>query len=176
MLYSSLSTFADSTSGIGALGIDWRAFVIQLVSFLLAFWVLKRFAFTPIVRVMEQRRATIESGVTLGEEMKQKQAELDQTVDATLQQARRDADAILAQAKEDAREAGAAIEAKTQKKIDDMLAAAHDQIRQDTMRARQALEGELVELISDATEAIIEEKVDTRKDASLLQKALKGSE
>ena len=36
------------------------------------------------------------------------------------------------------------------------------------------LEKELVGLISDATEAIIEEKVDARKDAQIIERALKG--
>jgi len=165
----------STTSGIGALGIDWKAFVIQLVTFVLAFWVLKRYAFTPIINIMEERRKTIESGVTIGEEMQKKQAELDDKVDATLQKARGQADTIIADARETAKAAGAEVEAKTQKKVQNMLAEAEDRISQDSKRARQQLEGELVGLVAEATEAIIDEKVDAKKDAALIDKALKGS-
>src|SRR4051794_40964544 len=101
MLQLSHTIFAaeSNASGIGALGVDGKAFVIQLITFLLAFWVLKRYAFTPILKVMEQRRQTIDSGVKLGEEMKQKQAELDSQIAKSLQEARREADGIIAEAR-----------------------------------------------------------------------------
>ncbi|MCA9325625.1 F0F1 ATP synthase subunit B [Candidatus Saccharibacteria bacterium] len=172
-----LTQFAAETSeasGIGALGIDLKAFVIQLITFLLAFWVLKRFAFTPIIKVMDERRQTIESGVTLGEEMQKKTAELDAKVEATLQKARQEADGIIADAQDAAKQSGAAIEAKAQTKAKSLLAEAEDRIVQDTQRARQKLEGELAGLVAEATEAIIDEKVDAKKDADLIDKALKG--
>ena len=71
-----LTQFADSTSGIGALGLDWKAFIIQLITFVLAFFILKRYAFVPIGKIMQQRRETIESGVKLGEKMQKDQIEL----------------------------------------------------------------------------------------------------
>ena len=51
---------------------------------------------------------------------------------------------------------------------------ADERIASDTARARKQLEGEIVGLISDATEAIIGEKVDASKDKQLIDKALKG--
>src|SRR5437868_5329897 len=100
-----ISNFADNSSGLGALGVDGKAFLIQLVTFLLAFWVLKRYAFKPILKVLNERRETIERGVSLGEEMKQERAKLEQEVGKTLHQARRQADEILATANDAAREA-----------------------------------------------------------------------
>jgi len=61
---------AETSSGIGALGVDGRALVIQLVTFALAYWVLRRFAFKPILKVLQDRRDLIESGVQIGEQMK----------------------------------------------------------------------------------------------------------
>lgn len=174
-LIAPVTQFAsESSSGIGALGIDFKAFVIQLITFLLAFWVLKRFAFTPIMKIMDERRKTIESGVTIGEEMRKKQAELDAKVDATLQKARQEADGIIADAQEAAKTVGAELEAKAKKKADNLLIEAEGRIEQDSKRARQQLEGELAGLVAEATEAIIDEKVDAKKDAVLIDKALKG--
>lgn len=165
---------AESSSGIGALGIDGKAFLIQLVTFVLAFWVLQRYAFKPILKVMEQRRKTIESGVVLGEEMQKKQAELAAQVEETLARARKDADGIIADARDAAKVVGAELEAKAKKRADDLVASAEDRIAQDTKRARTKLEKELVGLVSEATEAIIGEKVDAKKDAALIDAALKG--
>jgi F-type H+-transporting ATPase subunit b len=172
-LTSLLTQFAESSSGIGALGIDVEAFIIQLITFLLAFWVLEHFAFKPIVKIMRQRRETIENGVKLGEKMKQEEAKLAAQVDETLHKARQEADQIIATAQDSGRDAIREAEEKARQKADGIVAEAESRIVQETARARKQLESEVVGLISDATEAIIDEKVDAKKDAQLIERALK---
>jgi F-type H+-transporting ATPase subunit b len=171
-MFTGLTQFAEGSSGIGALGVDGKALIIQLVSFVLAFWVLKKWAFGPIVHMMDERRKTIESGVELGEKMKKEQAELERKVAEMLQHARSEADGIIAQAQESGREAIREAEDKARDKASGILKEAEERIASETVRARKKLESELVELISDATEAIIGEKVDAKKDAQLIDRAL----
>lgn len=173
MIVTALTQFGDSSSGVGALGINAQAFLIQLATFLLAFLILKRFAFKPILKVLRERRELIESGVTLGEKMRQQEVELEQKVSAALHSARKQADEIVSQAEDQARQTVQAAEDKARDKAAGVMAEAERRIAQDTVRARKNLEGDIVGLISDATEAIIEEKVDSRKDAALIDKALK---
>lgn len=170
---TSISQFADSSSGIGALGIDGKAFVIQLVTFVLAFWVLQRFAFKPIVKLMDERRKTIESGVKLGEKMRKDEAAMEAKVEETLHAARQQADSIIAAAQDSGRQAIRDAEEKAHEKAAGILDEAEARIAQETVRARKGLEKELVNLISEATEAIIDEKVDAKKDAQLIERALK---
>ncbi len=165
--------FGDSSSGLGALGLDGRAFIIQLITFVLAFLVLKRYAFTPIIKVLTERRETIDSGVKLGEDMKKELVELEAKVENTLHEARSKADGIVAAAQDTARDTVREAEAKAHDKADTIIAEAKERTVQDVSRARQQLEHELVGLISDAIEAIIDEKVDAKKDAALIDKALK---
>ncbi len=166
------SQFADSSSGIGALGVDGKALVIQLVTFGLAFLVLQRWAFKPIMQMLETRRQTIESGVNLGEQMKKDQAAFETKVGKELQLAREKADAIVAEAHDAARDTVREAEDKAREKAAVILNEADARIATDTQRARKQLEGELVNLISDATEAIIEEKLDDKKDAALIDRVL----
>jgi F-type H+-transporting ATPase subunit b len=172
-LTTAITQFGDSASGLGSLGLDGKAFIIQLVTFLLAFWVLKRYAFGPIAKVMEQRRKTIEEGVQLGEQMKKEKTELEAKVADELANARSEADGIIAAAQDTSRGIVREAEDKASEKAAGILKAADERIVADTKRARKQLEGELVGLISDATEAIIGEKVDAKKDAQLIDKALK---
>lgn len=172
-MISHLSNFAESSSGLGALGVDGKAFVIQLITFVLAFLILKRYAFKPIIKVLDARRETIESGVQLGEEMKQERAKLDGEIEKALQDGRQKADAIIAGAQDTAKATIHEAEDKAKVKADNIIKEAESRITQDTARARKQLEGELVGLISDATEAIIDEKVDAKKDAQLIERSLK---
>lgn len=168
-----ISFVADSSSGIGALGVDGKALVIQLITFVLAYLVLRKWAFGPIMRVLSERRQTIEKGVKLGEEMQKKQAALEARVATALSAARAQADSILAGAHDEARDMLREAEEDAHAKAETVLKDAENRIAQDTQRARQKLEKELVGLISEATEAIIEEKVDTKKDAELIDRALR---
>jgi F-type H+-transporting ATPase subunit b len=165
---------AEEASGIGALGIDAKAFIIQLITFVLAFLVLQRYAFKPILKIMEQRRKTIEDGVRIGEDMKKQQAELDKQVADELAKARAEADGVIAVAHDAARQVAAEAETKAQKKTDVMLKEAKSRIEQEESRSRKRIMNDVVGLISEATEAIIDEKVDATKDAQLIDKALKG--
>jgi F-type H+-transporting ATPase subunit b len=173
-MLQSLLIFGDSSSGLGALGFDGSAFVIQLITFVLAYLVLRRYAFGPILRILSERRETIESGVKLGEQMSREKANLEQQVAEALHAARQQADIIISGAQDMARQAILEAEDKAREKAADILKEADSQITQDTARARQQLEKELVGLVADATEAIIQEKVDTKKDAVLIERALKG--
>lgn len=165
---------ADNSSGIGALGIDGQALLIQLVTFILAFLVLRRYAFKPILKVLQERRDTIDKGVTLGEEMQKERAKLDKTVASELHAARTKADGILAEASDTARATVREAEERARSKGDGIVKDAEERAAQEVKRARKALESELVGLISDATEAIIDEKVDAQKDAQLIDRALAG--
>lgn len=171
-MISHVTQFADSSGGIGALGVDGKAFIIQLITFLLAFWILKRYAFTPIIRLMDERHKTIDEGVRLGEKMKHDEAALQAKIADELTEARKSADGILVQANENARDTVREAEDKARDKAAGILKDAEERIATDTVLARKKLEGELVGLISDATEAIIGEKVDAKKDAALIDKAL----
>lgn len=167
-----LTQFGAESSGISALGLDGKALIIQLITLLLAYFVLRRYAFEPIGRVLRERRETIEKGVKLGEEMQKERAELDKQVDARLQAARKQADGIVAEAEAAARQTQRDAEDKAREKADGIVADAHVRAEQDTKNLRKALEKELIGLVSEATEAIIDEKVDASKDAALIDRAL----
>ncbi|HET7529128.1 MAG TPA: F0F1 ATP synthase subunit B [Candidatus Saccharimonadales bacterium] len=169
-----ITQFGDSSSGIGALGLNLTSFLIQLGTFIIAFWVLRKWAFKPILKVLNERRETIEQGVTLGERMKKEQAEMEQRVAEALQGARQEADKIIADASDRGRQIIADAEAKAKEKSEGIIASAEERISQDVKLARSNLEKELVGLVAEAAEAIIDEKVDAKKDASLIDRALKG--
>lgn len=165
---------ADSSSGIGALGISGSSFLIQLLTFVFAYLVLRKYAFKPILKVLGERRETIESGVRLGEEMQKERAQLEAKVKTALADARKQADGIIADASDAARDMVRAAEDKARSKADSIVADATTRTEQDAQRVRKQIEKEVVSLISEATEAIIDEKLDDKKDAALIDRVLKA--
>jgi F-type H+-transporting ATPase subunit b len=174
-MISSVTQIAASSSGIGALGFNAKDFLIQLITFILAFLVLRRYAFGPIIKLLNERREVIEEGVRVGEQMKKDEADLEAKVEKTLHETRVKADSILAEAQDNGRQVIKEAEDKAKTKADGIIEAAESRIEQETESARQKLEKELVGLVADATEAVVKEKVDAKKDAQLIERSLKES-
>ena len=175
-MLTNITTLAASESGgsgLSALGVDAKAFIIQLITFVLVFFVLKKYAFKPILKILAERRETIEAGVALGEEMRREKSQTEQKMTDMLQEARKGADEIISNANDTGREAIKEAEEKAKLKADSIVEEAHRRIDQDAARVRKQLESELVGLVADATEAVIEEKVDAKKDEALIKRALK---
>jgi F-type H+-transporting ATPase subunit b len=172
-MFQVLTNFSDvNSSGLAALGVNGGDFLIQLISFILVFLLLKKFAFKPIIKVMSERKNLIESGVKLGEDMKKKSAELEEEISTKLHEARLDADKIISSAQQEARQLVVLAEESAKEKVEQISNEAQERIKRDTAQARKQLEKELVGLISEATEAIIDEKVDAKKDAQLIDRVL----
>lgn len=164
---------AGGGSPLAALGVDGKTLVFQLITFLLVFWLLKRFAFKPITNMLKKRRQTIDDGVRMGLEMEKEKAKLDDQVAETMRKARHEADQIIATAHKEGREIVRDAEKAAQRKADTLLTDMEDRLEEERAQARKRLEKELVGLVSDATETIVGEKVDAKKDKELVERAMK---
>jgi len=167
-----IGSASEEPQGIAALGLDPLAILAQAATFLLLFFIVKKFALDKIVKTLEERRKTIDDGVRLGREMEAEKERLSEEISKELHKARIEADKIIAASREeasgilhDAQEAAA-------RKTDAMLADAHAKIEEDILRARDGLQKEMLNLVAEATAIITEEKLDTKKDMSLLERAL----
>jgi F-type H+-transporting ATPase subunit b len=161
-------------SGIAALGFDPKAFLIQLVTFLLIFYILKRFAFGRIVDLLEKRRKTIEDGVTMSAKMAQEKEKLDREISKIRAETRKDAEQLLDDTKAQATTILKEAETNAAERANQIIEEARAKIDDETARARRKLEKELVGLVVEATEAVTREKLDAKKDGALITEALKG--
>ena len=174
MLFAAEEAAAESGSPLAALGVDGKSFLFQIITFLFVFLLLKRFAFKPISKLLADRRRTIDDGVKMGLKMEKEKSKLDEQVAAAMRDARAEADKIIAIAHKEARDVIREAEKGATRKVEAMLADAEVRIEEENAVAKRRLEKDLVGLVSEATEAIVGEKVDTGKDTELVKKALKG--
>ncbi len=175
-LLTTITHFAEAAteekSGIAVLGIDVKVILLQAGTFLLLFLIIKKFALKNIVSTLEQRRQTIDKGVELGLEMEKKKAEFDEELKKLHIAARSSADEIIANANKEAGDIIKAGESSAASKVDQMLKDAEARIEREMSKARADLKHEMLGLVAEATEVIIEEKLDAKKDESLIGRAL----
>ncbi|MBP7767046.1 F0F1 ATP synthase subunit B [Candidatus Saccharibacteria bacterium] len=158
----------------GILGVNGGAFVIQIVTFLFVFAILKKFAFNKIVKLLDERHKTINSGVRMGLEMEKEKLKFEEELAKTMRDARHEADEIIAAANKDARAAVREAEISGQKKADAILVDAELRAAEESKQARLKLEKDIVGLVGEATEVIVGDKVDSVKDTEIIRKAMKG--
>jgi F-type H+-transporting ATPase subunit b len=58
-------------------GIDWKIMLAQLINFAVVFFVLKKFAYKPILNLLDARKKKIEDGLTFAEKAKNELASIE---------------------------------------------------------------------------------------------------
>ncbi len=164
---------AEAPSGLAALGLDGKAFVIQLITFLLVYLVLKKFVFDRVVDLLEKRRTTIEEGVTLTTEMQAEKEKLEQDIAQAHKDVRKQADELIAASQDQASDIVKQAQESASEKPEKILPEAPQKIEEETMRARQKLEKDMVELVITATEQVTKEKLTADKDRTLISTVIK---
>lgn len=162
----------EEAGGISALGLDPFALLAQTITFLVLFWVIKKFALEKIVNTLEERRKKIDDSVRLGEELEAERGVLQMKVEKALKEARSRADEIVAEAHHEAGEIAKQSEEEAAARVSRLLDEAHQRIEDDMARARTQLEKDMLRLVADATSIILEEKIGPEKDEQLIKKAL----
>ncbi len=173
-LYFAAET-ATEHAETGILGFSLESFIIQIVAFILVFILLKKFAFDRIVKILDDRYKVIDEGVRHGQQMKAEREKFERETGKIAREARHQADEIIGDAQKEARDIIRDAEKAANKKSDIILKDAEARIAEEAEHAKRKLEKDIAGLVSEATEALVEEKVDTKKDAELIDKAIKRS-
>lgn len=163
----------ESAGGVAALGLNWQSFLFQLVTFVIVFVILRQFVLKKLFAVLESRRSTVDDSLKHAAETEKKLKAVEADITVMLGEARKQADDIIAASHKEAVNMVEAAEAKAAKRADHIVAEARAQLANDITKARADLKAETATLIAAATEKIISEKLDAKKDASLIDRALK---
>jgi len=159
-----------------ALGIDWKLLVEQAVAFLILVFILAKFVYPPLIKAIDGRRAQIEAGLEEAKESQEALAKAEVKVAELIEQARKDADDIIARSHQEATSMVSDAEDKAKQRADQIVQDARAQLASDVTKERAALKSYTIQLVAQATEHIIGEKLDAQKDERLIKKAMAGQE
>ena len=148
-------------------GITWPKFIAQVILFLLVYWVLNKYAFGPVLKMLTERRRRIEEGQHNAERIKRQLAEAELRYQEVLRKANEDATRLL----EEARTSSDAISQKQlQQAIKDaegIIAKAQDTIVQERNKMVSEVKKEMVDLVVKTTAKVVG-KVITPEDQKRL--------
>ncbi len=169
---SELTDIAKSTAT--TFGVDWPHFIAQVISFSIVAALLYRFAYKPILQVLEERRERIAEGLANADKIKLELAQTEATRQEVLAQANQQANQLI----EEAHAAAARVqEQETQRAIaeaEQIITRARETAVQDHARMLSELKREIGQLVV-ATTAKVSGKVLTPEDQQrLIQEANQG--
>ncbi|MDD5200028.1 MAG: F0F1 ATP synthase subunit B [Terrimicrobiaceae bacterium] len=148
-------------------GVSWPKLLAQIIIFVTLYLTLQKFAFGPIIKVLEERRRRIEEGQANAEKIKQQLAEAEKHYEEIIQKANAEGQHLI----DEARKSG---EALTQKQAQEairqaegIIAKARADIEIERNRVESEVRGQMVSLVV-ATTAKVTGKVLTPADQERL--------
>ncbi len=136
---------------------------VQLVAFLIVFFTLKKFAWKPLLRIIQSRRERFENEWGSIEKTKRDVATLKQDYQTHLQKIEEEARAKMQEALQEGRRVAREIQEKARAESQDSFEKAKTNLEIEVQKARISLRHEIAELSIHVAEKILSEKLDTAK-------------
>jgi F-type H+-transporting ATPase subunit b len=144
-----------------------------IITFAIAVFVLWKYAFGPLQRIMDERRQGIQDSITAAEETRAEAARLLEEYKETLTKVRGEAEEIL----ERSRKAGETVKAEIMTEARDQaertLARAHEQIERDTLAAVLQIKTQAADLTLLAAEKVATRSLTGADHRRLIEEALR---
>ena len=169
------SSEAVASGGIGAIGIDLRSLILQIVNFAILLLLLKKFAYKPILDVLEARRLKIDESIKNARDIEATKLALDKKKEAILKETYAKAQTILEQSKKQAAEIIADTEKTAAVRDKQLLSVSQAKIEQEAKKVREELLNETATFVSLATEKVLNHKLTEHTDAALIRDAIQAT-
>jgi F-type H+-transporting ATPase subunit b len=155
-----------------AFGLDIRILIAQLVNFGILFFLLWKFGYKPMLKLLEDRKNKIESGLENAARAEEKLKEIGEEEKKVLVEAKKEAAKILDDARLMAEESRKKNIEKTKEEIGQLINQEKENMRQEKAEILKSINHEVADLVTAAVEKVMAEKMTGAKDEELIKKAI----
>ena len=156
------------------LGINYGFLIVQIVNFLIMFVILRKWAFIPIMNMLQQRRETVQKGLEdarIAQEARENaEKEAEKIMSEARSQAAVEAREVTSRAEEQAKEVVRAAEAKAGQAKEEALA----EVEQERVRVLSDVRGQVAALAVAAAQKLIGEALDQKRQRALIDDFFAG--
>lgn len=149
----------------------WTQFgetITQIITFLIFFWMMKRFAWGPLVQILDARQAKIEEGFS---DIERRQAEAEKLHDdyaAHLKNIEAEAREKVQEAVNEGRRVANELTENARKEAEEIRLKAEQSIQLELHKARVELRDDVAALVLQVSEKLMREKLDGDADRKLI--------
>jgi F-type H+-transporting ATPase subunit b len=158
------------------INIEWQQLLTHALGFLITLWILKKYAWKPLLALMEERRNKIVDEFKEIDSEKDRVAQLTAEYEGKLRDIETERRARLVEAVDEGKKVAAEIKATAQQEVKDLHAKAKADLERDVDKAKVQLRDEMVAITMTAAEKVIKEKLDDAKNRELIGKYIEELE
>lgn len=140
--------------------IDVRLVLTQIFGFLLMVWILRRFAWGPLMKVLDERRNAIAGEFNEAERLKAEAAEARAHFEQEMRSIDAHARQKLNEAVTEGQKVAAEIKTQAQQEAQQRLQRAEDEIEREREKAKETLKDQIIHMSILTAEKILRQKLD----------------
>ncbi len=156
--------------------VSWQQLLTHAVGFLITVWVLKKFAWGPLLSILEERRQKIAAEFQSIEDEKAKADTLLSEYESKLKDIDSERRAELVKAVDEGKKIATKIESDARAKAREIDAKSKADLKRDIAKAKVQLKNEMVAITMTAAEKILAEKLDDEKNRELIGRFIENVE
>ena len=156
--------------------LDPGLFIWTIVTFLLLLTILKKFAWKPLLAVLDERQKSIEDSLDAAEKARLELENINKESDAMLSKAKTEAQSIVAEAKSAGENMREEIISKSKEEASQQLEKAKTQIDAEKNKALTEIRKEVVDLSVAVAEKLIQKNISKEDNKSIIDESLKKIE
>ena len=153
--------------------LDPGLFIWTIITFLVLFFALAKFAWKPLLKMLKDREDMIRDSLDDAEKAKVELERLSEESEAVMAKARSEAQSILAEGKTAAEKVKDDIIAKSKEQANKIREDAENQIQVEKEKAIAEIKGEVVNLTLSVAEKLIQKNLSDADNKSLIEASLK---
>jgi F-type H+-transporting ATPase subunit b len=150
------------------MGLEIGQIVTQIIGFLIAIFLLKKFAWKPLLSILEERRSKIKSEFDNIESEKKKVEDLLSDYESKLKEIDALARVKIQEAAREGQKLANEIKENARRESKDILTKAREEIQRDVDKAKVQLKNDLVNMTMQVAEKLIRERLDEERDRKLI--------
>jgi len=157
---------------MGLLNIDPGLVIWTIVTFVILLWVLKKFAWKPILSMIEERETTIRASLDEAEKAQAQAEATMQEYQKKLEEARKEAREIISEGKDSAEKIKSEIVAEAQKQKQKMLVDARKQIESEREKALKQIRNSVADIAVAAASRIIDRQLNAEMQSDIIEETM----
>lgn len=175
-LHESTGTHGAETQQNPLVKLDPGLFIWTILTFVLISTILAKFAWKPLLAMLEERNKSIEDSLLSAEKARKELENINQESEVILTKAKTEAQSIISEAKSAADNLKEDIVSKAKQEADGQLEKAKVQINVEKDKAMQEIRKEVVNLSIDVAEKIIKKNLSKEDNVDLINSSLENIE
>jgi F-type H+-transporting ATPase subunit b len=143
-----------------------------IVAFFITFFVLKKYAFGPIQKMIDERRETIARSIAEADNARDEARNLLEEHKKLMQEARGEAESIIAEARKTRDAMETRMRDETEVERQRRLEETRKEVDAEVKRGLERIRAEVADLTLEATSIVVGKKLDSDRDRELISEAI----